>query len=108
MPLFALLLLLFASCASGHTRNQGASKAYLQETSLPLASINIIDRNGFNETIAAPERLKRYERTPFLSQQPFQKVLRVFQRDRDGHVKAIITAYHQNGEIKQYLEVVDG
>lgn len=73
-----------------------------------LATLNIIDRNGFSETISTPERLKEYESTDFLAIQPYQKVLRVYQRDKLGQVHACITSYHPNGQIKQYLEVVNG
>lgn len=72
-----------------------------------LSSINIIDRNGFSETIRNEERLKQYADVNFLEQQPYQKVMRVFARDSHGNIKAYITSYHPNGHPKQYLEVVN-
>lgn len=73
-----------------------------------LMSINIIDRNGFSETISSSDRLKDYEEIDFLKDQPYQKVMRVFSRDAAGDVHSYITSYHPNGQPKQYLEVVNG
>lgn len=73
-----------------------------------LASINIIDRNGFSETITTEERLKQYENVDFLTTMPYQKVLRVYGRDESGNIASYITSYHPNGQPKQYLEVVNG
>ncbi len=72
-----------------------------------LKSINIVDRNGFSETVSVPERLEQYERVNFLAPQPYQKVLRVYSRNQLGENYAEITSYHPNGQIKQYLEVVN-
>lgn len=72
-----------------------------------LASINIIDRNGFTETISSADRLKQYAQVDFLKNQPYQKVLRIFNRDQRGNIRAIITSYHPNGQPKQYLEVIN-
>lgn len=72
-----------------------------------LASINIIDRNGLSETISNSDRLKQYENVDFLTDQPYQKVLRVFGRDDCGNIKSFITSYHPNGQPRQYLEVVN-
>lgn len=72
-----------------------------------LMSINIIDRNGFSETISSNDRLKQYEKVDFLCEQPYQKVLRVYSRDACGNINACITSYHPNGHIKQYLDVVN-
>jgi antitoxin component YwqK of YwqJK toxin-antitoxin module len=73
-----------------------------------LVSINIIDRNGLSETINNPERLEQYSCVDFLTPQPYQKVLRVFNRDSCGNIPACITSYHPNGTPKQCLEVVNG
>lgn len=70
-----------------------------------LVSINIVDRNGMTEIINNPERLEQYERTDFTQSQPYQKVLRVYSRDCQGNIPAIITSYHPNGTPHQYLEV---
>lgn len=69
-----------------------------------ITSINIIDRNGMTETICSKDRLNAFQKTDFLSPQPYQKVLRVFGRDKKGDVRSTITSYHPNGQIKQYLE----
>lgn len=72
-----------------------------------LTSINIINQEGFSETISNPDRLKQYENVDFLCEQPYQKVLRAYSRDQNGDVRAYITSYHPNGSTKQYLEVVN-
>lgn len=72
-----------------------------------LTSINIIDREGFTETISGSERLGQYQDVDFLKDQPYQKVLRIYSRDQCGDVKAYITSYHPNGQPKQYLEVLN-
>lgn len=73
-----------------------------------LVSINIIDRNGFTETISNPDRLSKYENINFLDPQPYEKVLRVYSKDPLGNIAAFITSYHPNGLLKQYLEVMNG
>ena len=74
----------------------------------PLISINIIDRNGLSETITSKERVKLYQNTDFTSSQPYQKVLQAFAKDKEGTSHSIITSYHENGQIRQYLEIVNG
>lgn len=75
-----------------------------EDLSHELHSLNLIDRNGISETITNQERLKKFENVDFLNNQPYQKVLRVFGRDAEGNIKAAITSYHPNGQLKQYLE----
>lgn len=95
----SLLLLLSACC----------SREYMYEIPPPcLASINIIDRNGVTETITNPDRLELYQNVNFLGTQPYQKVMRVFERDGCGDLKSYITSYYPNGQVKQFLEVVNG
>lgn len=72
-----------------------------------LLSINIIDRNGFSETISNPERLKQFQSVDFLKNQPYQKVLRIYSRKSNGDIASIITSYHENGQPKQYLECMN-
>lgn len=72
-----------------------------------ITSINIIDRNGLTETISSKDRLDFFQKTDFLAPQPYQKVLRVFGREKNGEIHSIITSYHPNGQIKQYLEAVN-
>lgn len=82
-------LLLLASCQQKYN-----------DASLSL--IQIQDRNGLTETISNPDRLASYEPIDFLSQQPFQKVVRVFKTEGKNHSK--LTTYHANGTPHQYLE----
>lgn len=72
-----------------------------------LTSINIVDRNGLTETINNPERIEQYTNVNFLTPQPYQKVLRIYTRDCQGNIPAIITSYHSNGYPNKYLEVVN-
>ena len=73
-----------------------------------LTSIQVIDRNGFKETISSADRLSMYEKTNFLAPQPYEKVTRMFGRRENGKTISKLTTYHENGEIWQYLEVVNG
>lgn len=74
----------------------------------PLASINIVDANGITETISNEERLKQFDTVDFLVPQPYKKVLRVYKRNDHGNIEARLTTYHPNGELKQYLEILNG
>jgi len=73
-----------------------------------IASICLIDQNGFKETISNDDRLIKYQGVDFCSSQPYQKIFRVYHRDLQGHVKACVNTYYPNGQPKQYLEVCDG
>lgn len=68
----------------------------------PLSLIQIQDRNGLTETISNKDRLIVHETTDFLEPQPYKKVLRVYKNQ--GKNSSIITTYHPNGTIYQYLE----
>lgn len=97
LVLTALSLLLFlSSCAT------------VKIPCSPLASINIVDPNGVSETISNEERLKQYDGVNFFCPQPYKKVVRVYKRNELGNIIACITTYHPNGELKQYLEVLNG
>lgn len=73
-----------------------------------LTHVQLIDRNGVNETISQKDRLDAYKKVNFLDPQPYEKVVRVFKRDEEGKVSSQLTTYHNNGGIFQYLEVVSG
>lgn len=73
-----------------------------------LSNITIIDRNGFSETISVSDKLKRFEKVDFLQNCPYEKVVRVFKRDQKGDCRSLITSYHANGQVNQYLEAVNG
>jgi antitoxin component YwqK of YwqJK toxin-antitoxin module len=91
------LLLVLSSCAS----HSGSKEQQ-------LTSMQVIDRNGFSETISAKERLSRYDNIDFMQEQPYQKVLRVYGRNQSDQSTSKLTSYHPNGHIWQYLEVIDG
>jgi len=90
-PLFFLLMTLCFGCSH-----------YSSSPLDDLVAIQIQDRNGMTETISTPSRLVNFQQTDFLSSQPFKKVLRVYKKDGKNH--SIITSYHPNGSISQYLE----
>jgi antitoxin component YwqK of YwqJK toxin-antitoxin module len=92
------LLLLLLGCSARNTHSKPDS----------IVSLQIIDRNGFAETISVKERLERYEKINFTDSQPYQKVLRVFNRSSEGSSLSKITTYHPNGQLWQFLEIVNG
>ncbi len=73
-----------------------------------IISMQLVDRNGFTETISSQDRIEKYQHTNFLEPQPFQKVVRVYGKSPEGKSHSILTAYHPNGHIWQSLDVVDG
>ncbi len=97
LPLFTSAALLLTGCRYS-ANNIDPNK---------ITSINIIDRNGLAETISAKDRLNHFQKTDFLTPQPYQKVLRVFARDKKGDIRSTITSYHPNGQIKQCLDAVN-
>ncbi|MBS4165492.1 Uncharacterized protein NEOC65_000552 [Neochlamydia sp. AcF65] len=103
MKQLKLLPLLIFLCYIAH----GCIPTSLRDEQPALISINLIDRNGLNETITNKERLNQYENVNFLGAQPYQKVLRVYQKDSQGSSPAYITTYYENGQPRQYLEAVN-
>ena len=98
MKKLAAIFLLLCGCAAQS----------MQDHSSTITSMQIVDRNGFAETISNKDRISTYKATDFLAPQPFQKVSRVFGRNAQGQSTAKITSYHDNGLPFQYLEVTDG
>jgi antitoxin component YwqK of YwqJK toxin-antitoxin module len=96
--LIACCLIILSGCSADKTPPDNSHK---------LSSVNIIDRNGITETITNNERLKKFEAVDFCSSQPYQKVLRVYGSDPQNNIKAVVTSYHPNGQLKQYLDVVN-
>jgi len=95
LPLFILIAAL-AGCSK--PSEQGSQ----------LMSIQIFDRNGFKETITSVDRLKMYQKTDFSAPQPYTRVVRIYSRTEEGKTPSRLTTYHENGEVWQYLEVVNG
>ncbi|MGR3912168.1 MAG: hypothetical protein QRY71_02520 [Candidatus Rhabdochlamydia sp.] len=73
-----------------------------------LTSIQLLDRNGFSETISIKDRLALYETNNFEEPQPYQKVTRVYGKASHGKTTSKITTYHTNGLLWQYLEITSG
>jgi antitoxin component YwqK of YwqJK toxin-antitoxin module len=92
-----VLALLFAACGSRDGEHPPK-----------LVSLQLVDRNGFQETISTTERIDILNKTNFLDAQPYQKVVRLFSRNKEGKKEAIITSYHENGQLCQYLETKNG
>lgn len=97
---FFAFILLISTCNAYQSKQQNNSPPV-------LTSINIVDNNGFSETISGGDRLKQFENVDFLKSQPYQKVLRIYSRDANGDARAYVTSYHSNGQLKQFLEVVN-
>lgn len=96
-------LLLLSGCSTTSRMNTSA------ETLKPvLSSITLVDKNGVTETVAEKQRLIEFERSDFFAPQPYQKVLRVYSRSADGKIRSKLSTYHDNGSIKQYLEIYNG
>ncbi len=96
MKKLSILLLLLAACS--HSTDQPQH----------MSSIQLLDRNGFSETVSLQDRLAAYEKTDFLAPQPYQKVVRVYGKVSDGKTFSKITTYHSNGQLWKYLEIVSG
>ncbi|MDN3507394.1 MAG: hypothetical protein P0S94_00570 [Simkaniaceae bacterium] len=90
-------LILLAGCA--HKASDQSGK---------LVSMQLYDRNGFQETISSSDRLNLYTQTDFCAAQPYQKVVRLYSRNREGKTEARVTSYHDSGGIWQYLETENG
>ncbi len=73
-----------------------------------IVSIQVLDRNGFSETISNNDRLKNYQNVDFQSPQPYEKVLRVYGKNNEGKSPSKLTSYHSNGGVWQSLEAIDG
>lgn len=97
MKKIVFLILILTGCASKTAQNSN-----------DMVTIQTLDRNGFSETISAKERLGKYEKTDFLTPQPYQKVVRVYGKSSQGKTNSKVTTYHSNGQPWQYLEVENG
>lgn len=95
---YLTILFFLSGCASHSTSNNSEA----------ITSVQIIDRNGFAETISVKSRLANLEHINFLEPQPYKKVMRVFGKAKKGNPTAKITSYHPNGQLWQYLEVQNG
>lgn len=73
-----------------------------------IATIQLVDRNGFSETISAKHRIEPFAHIDFAKPQSYQKVTRVFARSNDGKLYTKINTYHSNGQPWQYLEIQNG
>jgi antitoxin component YwqK of YwqJK toxin-antitoxin module len=73
---------------------------------LDLVSIQITDQNGLSEIISAQDKLSSYQEVDFTKNQPYKKVLRVYEKDLEGKKKSILTTYYPNRQIEQYLECI--
>lgn len=78
------------------------SSCHYQRQNETLSLIQIQDRNGLIETVSTEEKLTSFADVDFLGSQPYKKVMRVFKKE--GKNRAIVTSYHPNGLLYQYLE----
>ena len=66
---FLLIIFLLFSCSNKSVKDE-------------LVCIQLVDRNGFNETINSEDKLKKFAETDFNSNQPYEKVLRIYKKVR--------------------------
>ena len=92
---FLLIIFLLFSCSNKSVKDE-------------LVCIQLVDRNGFNETINSEDKLKKFAETDFNSNQPYEKVLRIYKKVKSINIFSKLTSYHQNGNIYKYLEIKDG
>ena len=98
-PVYLLLsLLLYTLCIpfNGHAAPRPR---------MTLTSVNIIDKEGFSSTVKSKERLKEYTQVNWLQPQPYKQVLRVYSVNNRAGVMAFLTSYHDNSQLKEYLEI---
>lgn len=104
-----LVLVLFLVCISvTFTSAKRTNRKQVMVRPLGLSSLHIVDHNGVIEAVTGKDRLQQFLNVDFLSQQPYQKVLRIYERDPKGNIRSIITSYFPNGNVKQYLDVING
>lgn len=85
----------------------GCSHPYFCMPMCNLTCVSVIDRDGFTSTITSAERLNQYANVDFLTPQSYQKVMCIYQRDECGNIPGSITSYYPNGQVKQYLDIVN-
>lgn len=90
---FALIAFCLASCT-------GSSP-----TSETLVQVNLLDSAGFSQVVTSKSGLKEIEKRDFVgSVQPYQKVSRLYKKKGSAELTGVLTSYHPNGQIYQYLE----
>lgn len=107
MHLFFLFLIFLAAGCQPHNPPQEISNLPITVKE-PLARVHVVDHSGLSETITNKERLKELAERNYISPQPYRKVMRVFAHDKEGSSRSIITSYYENGQIRQYLECLNG
>jgi antitoxin component YwqK of YwqJK toxin-antitoxin module len=101
-----IFVIFFAACQTSHPpQEQSFQPITVKE---PLSRVNIIDQSGLSETVTNPERLKELAKRNFLSPQPYRKVMRIYGHDKEGSFRSVITSYYENGQVRQYLECING
>ncbi len=102
---FFMAMLLLAGCHAPPPQDPSIQPIVIKE---PLSRVNIIDQSGLSEMITNKERLKELTQRNFLSPQPYRKVTRVYAHNAEGTSHSIITSYYENGQVRQYLECING
>ena len=69
-----------------------------------LVHLQIVDRNGYIKTVTDSDNIKKYDQSDLKGSSPHQKIVRIYEKEKEG----VITVYHDNGLLWQYLETKDG
>lgn len=77
------------------------------ETEEKMVCARFIDGNGISQTITSQDQLQKLHSVDFLQKQPYKKMLRIFSKKDQAGQKCILTTYHPNGFLWQYLEGED-
>lgn len=93
-----ILLILLTGCSSSY---------YSLVDYNDITCLSLVDRDGFTTTVQTKDRLQQYAGVDFLTPQAYQKVMCIYRRDQNGNVPAFVTSYYENGQISQYLDLVN-
>ncbi len=69
-----------------------------------VVCIQVKDHQGSLETFNEKERIESFKETDYLAPQPYSQILRILQEPGLDVRRSILTSYHPNGQIKQYME----
>jgi len=75
----------------------GVAQGTQKDESLPMVTLQLIDKHGFSETISSPDRLALFKHTNFFSSPTVSKSDSIYGRNKEGNSISTVTSYHDNG-----------